>query len=88
MRYSLRSKQQNGVVDSDGRIVWFSSRSPRVRFPLTSLRRDRDATTEVTRPDEDTVLKTAAVKNRCGFESHGFRLFDEFMGAFPHGRFF
>jgi len=29
---------------------------------------------EVTRPDEDTVLKTAAVKNRCGFESHGFRL--------------
>ena len=29
---------QNGVVDSDGRIVWFSSRSPRVRFPLTSLR--------------------------------------------------
>ena len=28
---------QNGVVDSDGRIVWFSSRSPRVRFPLTSL---------------------------------------------------
>ena len=28
---------------------------------------------EVTRPDEDTVLKTAAVEHRCGFESHGFR---------------
>ncbi len=34
---------KNGVVDSDGRIAWFSSRSPRVRFPLTSLRFDRDA---------------------------------------------
>ena len=69
MRYSVGDKadQQNGVVDSDGRIVWLSSRSPRVRFPLTSLRRvHRDATTEVTRPDEDTVLKTAAVKTVVG----------------------
>lgn len=40
MRYSAGDKagQQHGVVDSDGRIAWFSSRSPRVRFPLTSLR--------------------------------------------------
>ena len=40
MRYSVGDKLaiQNGVVDSDGRIAWFSSRSPRVRFPLTSLR--------------------------------------------------
>ncbi len=70
MRYSVGDKadQQNGVVDSDGRIAWFSSRSPRVRFPLTSLRRTKIAmpTTEVTRPDEDTVLKTAAVKTVVG----------------------
>lgn len=84
MRYSLRSKQPNGVVDSDGRIVWFSSRSPRVRFPLTSLRSMTHYGSH--RPDEDTVLKTAAANHRCGFESHGFRLFDEVLGAFPHGR--
>ena len=58
--YGLQTNNYFGVVDSDGRIAWFSSRSPRVRFPLTSLRRaERDATTEVTRRDEDTVLKTA-----------------------------
>ena len=28
-----------GVVDSVGRIPWFSSRSPRVRFPLTSSKK-------------------------------------------------
>ena len=68
MRYSVSDQagQKNGVVDSDGRIAWLSSRSPRVRFPLTSLRRARDATTEVTRPDEDTVLKTAAGKTVVG----------------------
>ena len=29
----------SGVVDSVGRIPWFSSRSPRVRFPLTSSKK-------------------------------------------------
>ena len=67
MRYLAdeRSRSQYGVVDSVGRIVWLSSRSPRVRFPLTSLRSNRN-TTEVTRPDEDTVLKTAAGKTVVG----------------------
>ena len=46
---------------------------------------DRDAITEVTRPDEDTVLKTAAVKNRCGFESHGFRCLDDTWERFHTG---
>ena len=62
-----KSAGNHGVVDSDGRIVWFSSRSPRVRFPLTSLAsRSSRGLSEVTRPDEDTVLKTAAVKTVVG----------------------
>jgi hypothetical protein len=40
------------------------------------LSRSERRLSEVTRPDEDTVLKTAAANHRCGFESHGFRFFD------------